>query len=437
MARVLISTFGSSGDLNPYLAVSTALKSRGHEPVIATMPAYGPKILNRGVGFYAVRPSLGLDPAIVRQIMDPSKGTEFLIRQVLIGQLNGAYQDLSAAADAFQPDLIITHPASFSGPLVAETRKLPWLSSVLSPMSLFSADDPPAYDRVPWLLPVQRRFKIMTRILIALGRRMSNGWVAPYHALRIELGLPPTSNPLFEGLWSNQGVLALFSSILGPPQRDWPANVTVTGFPIDDGGRLDGTRLGTSPELARFLDMGAPPLVFALGSAAVFRPGDFFEVAAAAAQSLGRRAVLVLGETPQVEIAGHENLFVCRDATSFAELFPRAAAIIHQGGIGTLARAMASGKPSLIVPFAFDQPDNAARLSRLGSALSIPRQRWTKARAIKGLETLLSDTKIAETAARIGAAVSAENASEAAADAIERFLGDRIRGQKTAGSSHA
>lgn len=422
MARLLISTFGSSGDLNPYLAIAQVLKARGHDPVIATLEAYGPRVARRGFGFRAVRPRVEPDPAIIAKIMEPTTGMAFLVREVLIEQLRGAYQDLAQAADELRPDLLLTHPCSFAGGLVAETRGLPWLSSVLAPISLFSADDPSAFERTPWLLPAQRRFKPITRLLLTLGRRLTDPWMAPYHALRADLGLPKAANPLFEGLWSPQGVLALYSPLLGAPQPDWPAKVDVTGFPVDDGGGLDGAPLGMPPDLARFLDAGPPPLVFALGSAAAFRPGNFFEVAAAAARDLGRRAVLVLGEAPQAEIAGGEDLFVCRTSPAFAELFPRAAVIVHQGGVGTLARALASGKPSLVVPFAFDQPDNAARAVRLGGALSIPRHRWTRERVVKQLGRLLEDPAITAAAARVGAAIHAEAGAEAAVDAIERRL---------------
>lgn len=422
MARVLISTFGSSGDLNPYLAIAQVLKDRGHEPTLATLDAYGPRIERRGFGFRAVRPRIEPDPAIVAKIMEPAKGMAFLVCELLLKQLREAYQDLGAAADELRPDLLITHPCSFAGGLVAETRGLPWLSTVLAPISLFSADDPSAFERAPWLLPAQRRFKPVTRLLLALGRRLTDPWMSPYHALRAELGLPSGANPLFDGLWSPQGLLALYSPLLGAPQRDWPANVVVTGFPVDDGGGMDGAPLGMPSDLARFLDAGPPPLVFALGSAATFRPGDFFDVAAAAARDLGRRAVLVLGEAPQVEIAGGDDLFVCRSAPAFAALFPRAAVVIHQGGVGTLARALASGRPSLVVPFAFDQPDNAARAVRLGGSLSIPRRRWTRARAVRQLRRLLDDPALDHAAARIGAAIRAESGAEVAVDAIERAL---------------
>lgn len=423
MARVLISTFGSSGDLNPYLAIAEVLQARGHDPILATLDAYGPRIARRGFGFRAVRPWIAPDPAIVARIMEPGEGMAYLVREVLIKQIREAYHDLGAAVDEARPDLLLTHPCSLAGGMVAETRGTPWISSVLAPISLFSAEDPSAFDRAPWLLPAQRRFKPLTRLLIGLGRRMTDPWMAPYAHLRAELGLAPSANPLFEGLWSPDGVLALFSPVLGQAQADWPARTQVTGFAADDGGAMDGAPLGMPPDLERFLDDGAPPLAFALGSAAAFRPGDFFDVAAAAARELGRRAVLVLGEAPQVEIKDGPDLFVCRGAPAFGALFPRAAVVIHQGGVGTLARALAAGRPSLVVPFGFDQHDNAARAVRLGCALSIPRSRWTRGRAVRALSRLLEDPGFSQAAARVGEAVRLEAGAEAAADAIERRIG--------------
>ena len=78
--------------------------------------------------------------------------------------------------------------------------------------------------------------------------------------------------------------------------------------------------------------------------------------------------------------------------------FPRAAVIVHSGGIGTSAQALAAGRPMLVVPFAFDQPDNAARLQRLGVARAIPRKHYTAKRAYAELSRLLTDPAYAASA---------------------------------------
>src|SRR5262245_3262881 len=100
-------------------------------------------------------------------------------------------------------------------------------------------------------------------------------------------------------------------------------------------------------------------------------------------------------------------------------LFPRAEAVVHSGGIGTLAQALAAGRPQLIVPVAFDQPDNARRAVGLGVARSVPFA-GADARALaRGLRALLEAPELAARARKIGEEVSREDGSRAAADALE------------------
>jgi UDP:flavonoid glycosyltransferase YjiC (YdhE family) len=105
-----------------------------------------------------------------------------------------------------------------------------------------------------------------------------------------------------------------------------------------------------------------------------------------------------------------------------ARLFPRAAAIVHQGGIGTTARALASGRPSLVVPYSHDQPDNAARCRRLGVALTLARDRYRADRAARALAALPADGAMARRAAALAAALASERGAAVAADAIEAAL---------------
>jgi len=103
----------------------------------------------------------------------------------------------------------------------------------------------------------------------------------------------------------------------------------------------------------------------------------------------------------------------------FSKVFPRAAVIVHQGGIGTCAQALAAGRPMLVVPYAFDQPDNAARLQRLGVARSISRAKYTGRRAKSELEHLLNDKAYAARAEDVARKLAAENGVRAAAEVIE------------------
>src|SRR5262249_28459461 len=152
--------------------------------------------------------------------------------------------------------------------------------------------------------------------------------------------------------------LAMFSPVLGGVQPDWPPNSQLTGFPF-----YDGLSAALNPKLAAFLDGGQPPIVFTLGSAAVMAAGEFYTESLRAAQRLGNRAILVTRRDPGNVPAGPlpDGVAVFEYAP-FSALFPRAAAIVHQGGIGTTGQALRAGRPMLVVPFGFDQPDNADRV---------------------------------------------------------------------------
>jgi len=154
-------------------------------------------------------------------------------------------------------------------------------------------------------------------------------------------------------------------------QPDWPSQTLVTGFPwYDQNGSA-----GLPPDLARFLDLGPPPIVFTLGTALAAAPGSFYEHSAVAARSLGRRAVLIVEDSRHCPQSLPDGV-VASGYAPFSELFPRAAAVVHHGGIGTTGLAMRSGCPMLVMPCAWDQADNAERAVRLGVARTIPRHRY-------------------------------------------------------------
>jgi UDP:flavonoid glycosyltransferase YjiC (YdhE family) len=213
-------------------------------------------------------------------------------------------------------------------------------------------------------------------------------------------------------------VFALFSSLFAAKQRDWPPQTVVTGFCfLDQGGA------GVPSELASFLDAGPPPILFTLGSAAVFDAGAFYRESAEAAASLGRRAVLLVGGDPRNRPAPLPEGVVAVDYAPYAAIFPRAAAIVHQGGVGTTAEAMRAGKPMLVMPYAHDQFDNAVRVRRLGFARTIDRRRYTATRAAAELARLLDDPRITCRATAIGDQIRREDGVGAACDALERFFG--------------
>jgi UDP:flavonoid glycosyltransferase YjiC (YdhE family) len=138
---------------------------------------------------------------------------------------------------------------------------------------------------------------------------------------------------------------------------------------------------------------------------------------------MGMRAVLLTGHLPENRPSvASGNVFVTPWAPH-SELFPRAAAVVHQGGAGTLHTALASGRPMLVVPFAHDQPDNAERVFQLGVARVVYPHHYTAKRVRAELETLLGNPETADRAAEIGAVVQSENGGARAAAELTRLSG--------------
>src|SRR6516162_5176684 len=418
--RIVLTTFGSLGDLHPYIAVALGLQARGHEAVIATSGYYRQKIEALGLGFRAVRPDHPdpeADPELMRRIMDRRTGSAFVIRDLMMSVLWESYEDtLAAAAGA---DLLVSHMLTFTTRLVAEKRGIPGHPPFLQPLGLFSVYDPPVVPQAPFLAKLRFLGPVFHRLLFRCARRSVRSWSEPWHRLRAEVGLPATSeSPLFEGQYSPLLVLAMFSKLLADKQPDWPQQAVITGFPFYD---RDGEG-GMPPELVRFLDAGPPPLVFTLGSSAVLDAGPFYEHSVAAAKRLGRRAVLLVGKNPRNQPASLPDGVVAFAYAPYSELFPRAAAIVHQGGIGTTAQAMRSGHPMLVMPYAHDQPDNAGRVTRLGIARTIARHRYTPARAAAELRHLLDNPAYSQRASTVGEKVRQEDGVRAACEALEGLL---------------
>lgn len=423
--KFVITSFGSFGDLNPYVGLGRALKARGHNVVLALPGHYIPFVEAAGLRGHAVRPDI--DPNqrdIVRRIMEPLRGPEYLIRELMMPVVDDAFEDLESIVD--DNDVVVSHPLTYAAPVLAEHRGIPWASSVLAPLGFFSQDDPPLMVVHPVADAVQRKLPRFYRRLVPFSRVATRTWGAPVRALRKRLGLPPGKDPVLAGQFSPQLNLAMFSRVLAQPQRDWPPNTVVTG-----AVSYDAVLGGLSDSLRVFLDAGPPPVVFTLGSAAVAAKSAarFYQTSLEAARDAGARAVLLVGRDDghRPEIGEGSDVFVAEWAPH-SELFPRAAAIVHQGGAGTLHSALASGRPMLIVPHAHDQGDNAVRAARLGVARVVFTSQYRRRAVTDHLKHLLSEPAWKERSAQVSAMVRSENGAERACDALQA-LASRGRAQ--------
>ncbi|MFP5203837.1 MAG: glycosyltransferase [Acidobacteriota bacterium] len=418
--RIVLSNIGTLGDTNPLIAIALELKHRGHTPVMALPEVYRPKIVPLGLEFHPIRPDI--DPTntiLVEMVYDVKKGTERGLREFLFPALRQTFEDLmDAATRPARADLLLLGELNYAGPVVAEAAGILWASYVLAPFSFFSAYDPPVLPPYPGLAKAEAFLPGMGHAIQRIARLVTRKWPEPIYALRREHGLSPGPNPIFDAKHSPDLVLALFSRVLGVPQKDWPAHVHITGFCFYDADAGNGA---LPPHLAEFLANGEPPVVFTLGSAAVLAAGQFYEISAQAAIQLGRRAVLLIGSDPRNRPQQKLPDSICvADYAPYSGLFPRAALVVHQGGVGTTAQCLRAGKPMLIMPYSHDQPDNARRMRRMNLSRTLERKAYQPVRVARTLHRMLADTALAARTALVAAQLARENGVRAACDALEQ-----------------
>lgn len=425
MGKVLITTLGSLGDLHPLLRMALELKDMGHQVVVGTSETFRPRVEKFGLGFIALKPDQSdVSREWFEMANHPTKGPEIVVRKVVLPYLEANFR---ATMDAGEFDLYINHTLTFTTPVVAELKKKPWLGVVLQPMLMFSPDDPPVIPGYEWT-DLFRWSRWFYRALFRFGELKVRRWTEPVQTLRKRAGLKrDPKNLIIEGGFSPDGTIVCYPKALSsfvPLDAPTPKDrVRHVGFPFFDGGEN-----ALAPDLEEFLQAGEAPIVYTLGSAIVMIESEFYKIAAETHSRANaknpRRAVLVCGdraEEMKAKLAGilGANIFVTGYAP-YSVLFPRAAAVVHQGGIGTLSQVLRAGVPQIVVPFAHDQPDNARRAERLGVAKVIPQAKLsvsTLARAIAAI-----DESMRESARRVSLAVQEERFAEKFREFISSYL---------------
>jgi len=422
--RIVIAAAGSLGDLHPFIALGQALQARGFQAEIASSSEYRARIEAAGLAFHAVGPSIARMEAdlgmTVAQITEAIiKSDVFLFQQILLPYLETGVRQMIAVSEG--ASAIVGATLTIGAGVTAERLGLPFVSVLLQPALAFSAYDPPYLPKAPWLAPAVGGFGLWrNRTTIDLARLIAAGMTRPLNRVRARLGLAPTkANIVFDASAGADLALGLYSPLLGTVQPDSPPGFAVTGYAPYDSET--GGPAVMPPELEAFLAAGPAPIVFTLGSAAVNIPGGFYVESLKAARRLGRRAVLLVGPEGDLSVADGPDAIAVPYAP-FSLLFPCAAAVVHQGGVGTTQQALRSGRPQLVVPHLGDQFDNAARVVRLGCGATLSRRAYRADRVATVLDRLLSDPAVVETAARLGVVASQEDGAAVAAERIIEML---------------
>ncbi|MBS0195184.1 MAG: glycosyltransferase family 1 protein [Planctomycetes bacterium] len=414
--RLLFVTAGSHGDINPFISLALAARARGHEARVAANPYFRAQIEEAGVGFEPLGDFIDLR-ALDRElpdIMHPRRSTKVLLEALLVPIAATAFHRVKELAGTFKPDAVVHHFICFGAAWACEQLNLPAANTVLAPLNWMSRTD--VLSPMSWmpLNPPGWLASLMFGMIPLMDWSMDRR----FNAVRRELGLPRTKSVMFGGMRGGKVNLGLWSTHLRGPTSDDPPGGHICGYAWHD---RHGEVEGGVQRLREFMDSGEPPILFCLGTAAVHVAGDFYEHAAEACWLLGRRGVLLVGpgrRGPQKMPAGVETF----EYAPFSWVMPRCAANVHHGGIGSTGQALRAGRPTVVIPHAHDQFDNAARVKRLGVSETVARPRVTGRSLATALARVLERRETAERAASLGALIAKEDGAAEAIAHVERSL---------------
>src|SRR5262249_55787624 len=148
---------------------------------------------------------------IVARVMHAKRGSQVILRELMLPSVEDSYEDLRHAVHG--ADLLVSHPITFAAPVLAQKTGIPWVSTVLAPISFFSTHDFPVFPFAPFLKRLEQLGPWVAPLLYKIARGVTRRWPAPVYKLRASLGLPPGGNPIYEGQHSPMLVLALFPRV--------------------------------------------------------------------------------------------------------------------------------------------------------------------------------------------------------------------------------
>jgi UDP:flavonoid glycosyltransferase YjiC (YdhE family) len=414
--RWLFASWGSHGDLHPFLALGRGLIARGHEVTLVGHPDWGADTEAAGLRFVSTgEPSREDFIRHYPEVMSMKWGGLVSLHTLVSRAIAPGFPHTMEAllAEARTHDVIVAHHFTFPAPVVAELSGLPWATVSLAPGVVPSAYSLPGAN----FGRAGRGFfgRAWNRLVWSTGKMICLVMVDPVvNRLRAKHGLRPVRDAIF-GAHSPVLNLQLYSGHFAPRPPDWSAEKRVVGFCY-----YDPPGASLAPEIEEFLNRGEPPVLFTLGSTAVQKPGAFYQSAVEALEALGLRGILLIG-LEKNRPARLPDTILAVPYLPYGLLMPRVRAVAHQCGIGTLSHALRAGVPSVACPFAFDQPNNARRLEELGVAeVVLPHQH--DARHIgRALRRLLAGDAPAR-AKRLGELIRAEDGVARGCDILEEIF---------------
>jgi vancomycin aglycone glucosyltransferase len=352
--RVLLSTIGSRGDVQPLVALGLELKALGQEVRLCVPPDFRDWIESLGMPVTPIGPELRPTGKARPSTIPPTPEQR---RQAIEGTVNEQFEKITAAAQGI--DVMVGATAlQVAAPSIAESMGIPYIFASYCPAVL-----PSPHHAPPVLAMLGDKAATTAPDYTALWARDAQRWNETWRDLinshRTRLGLSPISD-VRRHILTGQPWLAA-DPTLGP----WPDPADQAVF--QTGAWILQDTHPLAPELEAFLEAGEPPIYFGFGS--IRAPEDLSRVMIQAARALGRRAILLKGWA-DLSLLDDEPDCLAIGEVNHQALFKRVAAVVHHGGAGTTTAAGRAGTPQVIIPQHYDQHYWVGRVQQLGIGIA-------------------------------------------------------------------
>ncbi len=402
--RVLLSTIGSRGDVQPLVALALQLRALGQEVRLCVPPDFREWIDSLGMPVTPIGPEVRKATAS-GPTAPPTPPSPERRRQLAEATVAAQFETIAAAAQ--ECDVIVGATAlQVAAPSVAEVMGIPYVFAAYCPTVLPSPHHAPPPLPSPGQMPAPPTAD--NRALWARNaERFNDTFGAALNSHRVTAGLVPVSD-VQSHIFTGRPWLAA-DPALGP----WPDPADPAVF--QTGAWILPDERPLSPELERFLETGERPVFFGFGS--MRAPREFGQSIVQAARAVGRRAIVSRGWA-DLSVGDEERDCLAVGEVNLQALFKRVAAVVHHGGAGTTTLAALAGAPQVVVPQMYDQHYWAGRVQHLGIGTALAPGTPSTDSLTSALEVALQP-EVAARARSVATAVRRDGAEVAARRLIE------------------
>jgi sterol 3beta-glucosyltransferase len=401
MAKIMVLTAGSTGDVEPFAALAARLAGRGHRVTFAADAAFSRFAAPNEVEFAPIR-------ADFRSLMPTAERGRPKLRADVFPVIRGMLEDSWTVAKAARPQAIVAHEKTLAAPHLAEKLGIPHLRALTVPMLTPTREFPlPAILRHDLGGPLNRASYRLVGLLTRPYSGLIRGWREDHLDLHARGNPPAPARTLY-----------CYSPSLVPTPGDWPPDTVATGYWLREGGSDEPV----DPALKAFIATGGPPVYLGFGSSVGPDPGHLSTVVSQALREAGARAVIAtgwggLGDLPP----GGDRIVIERAPHRW--LFPRVAAVVHHGGAGTTAAGLLAGRPTVVCPFQGDQHFWGAAVHRVGAGPEpLPAKKLTAEDLGAAIRSAIEDHAMRDRALQLSERIAREEGAERAAEQIEASL---------------